>query len=117
MANYIVTGMQLMGSDPTFTEQIQVTSAQREQRVEKERQLQLEKVVMEALGGPTARRDSHFKRVMKVISQVIDIDKEHKSEDLLTTVSRPTSASTRLAVSRAASRASCAARPRRSCRP
>ena len=67
-------------------EQIQITSAQREQRREKELELTMEKVVMEALGGPTARRDSHFKRVMKVISQVIDLDKQNNSEQLISTV-------------------------------
>ena len=67
-------------------EQIQITGAQREQRREKEIELTLEKVVMEALGGPTARRDSHFKRVMKVISQIIDLDKQNNSEALITTV-------------------------------
>lgn len=67
-------------------EQIQITSAQREQRREKELELTLEKVVMEALGGPTARRDSHFKRVMKVISQLIDLDKQNNSEDLIAAV-------------------------------
>jgi hypothetical protein len=66
--------------------QIQITSAQHEQRTEKEIELTLEKVVMEALGGPTARRDSHFKRVMKVIAQLIDLDKENNSEDLISTV-------------------------------
>tara|TARA_Y100001934_G_C12062699_1_gene636165 strand:+ start:84 stop:617 length:534 start_codon:yes stop_codon:yes gene_type:complete len=67
-------------------EQIQITSAQREQRREKELALTLEKAVMEALGGPTARRDSHFKHVMKAISQLIDLDKQNNSEDLITTV-------------------------------
>ena len=67
-------------------EQIQITSAQREQRRGKELELTMEKVVMEALGGPTARRDSHFKRVMRVISQVIDMDKQNNSEQLISSV-------------------------------
>ena len=41
---------------------------------------------MEALGGPTARRDSHFKRVMKAITQLIDLDKQNNNENLITTV-------------------------------
>ena len=73
-------------------EQIEITGAQREERREKELQLTLEKVVMEALGGPTARRDSHFKRVMKVISQVIDLDKQNNSEELIATVQEKLSA-------------------------
>ena len=67
-------------------EQIQITSAQRENRREKELELTLEKVVMEALGGPTARRDSHFKRVMKAITQLIDLDKQNNNENLISTV-------------------------------
>lgn len=67
-------------------EQIQITSAQREKRKEKELELTLEKVVMEALGGPTARRDSHFKRVMKAITQLIDLDKQNNDENLISTV-------------------------------
>lgn len=67
-------------------EQIQITSAQRENRREKEIELTLEKVVMEALGGPTARRDSHFKRVMKAITQLIDLDKQNNNENLISTV-------------------------------
>jgi uncharacterized protein YjgD (DUF1641 family) len=41
---------------------------------------------MEALGGPTARRDSHFKRVMKAITQLIDLDKQNNNEDLISSV-------------------------------
>lgn len=41
---------------------------------------------MEALGGPTARRDSHFKRVMKAITSLIDLDKQNNSEELISTV-------------------------------
>jgi len=67
-------------------EQIEITSAQRENRREKELELTLEKVVMEALGGPTARRDSHFKRVMKAITQLIDLDKQNNNENLILTV-------------------------------
>lgn len=67
-------------------EQIEITSAQRENRREKELELTLEKVVMEALGGPTARRDSHFKRVMKAITQLIDLDKQNNNENLISTV-------------------------------
>ena len=67
-------------------EQIHITSAQRDQQREKELELTLEKVVLEALGGPTARRDSHFKRVMKVITQLIDLDKQNNNEGLISTV-------------------------------
>ena len=45
--------------------------------------LQLEKAVKEALGGSNARRDSHFKRIMRVMSQIIDLDKQNNSEDVL----------------------------------
>jgi hypothetical protein len=67
-------------------EQIQITPSQRENQREKELELTLEKVVMEALGGPTARRDSRFKRVMKAITQLIDLDKQNNNENLISTV-------------------------------
>ena len=67
-------------------EQLQITSAQHEERKQKELELTLERVVMEALGGPTARGDSHFKRVTKAIKQLIDLDKQTNSEEVIEAV-------------------------------
>ncbi len=73
-------------------DQIQITSAQREERRQRELELTLEKVVMEALGGPAARRDTHFKRVMKAIRQLIDLDRQNNSEELIAVVQQKLSA-------------------------
>ncbi len=67
-------------------EQIQISTANQEQRKQKELELTLERVVMEALGGPTARRDSHFKRVTNAIKQLIDLDKKNNSEEVIEAV-------------------------------
>lgn len=67
-------------------EQIQISTANQEERRQKELELTLERVVMEALGGPTARRDSHFKRVTKAIKQLIDLDKKNNSEEVIEAV-------------------------------
>lgn len=67
-------------------EQIQISTANQEERRQKELELTLKRVVMEALGGPTARRDSHFKRVTKAIKQLIDLNKKNNSEEVIEAV-------------------------------
>ena len=67
-------------------EQIELTMQQQEAQEHQELEHTLEVLVMKALGGPSARRDTHFKRVMKVIRGLIDVEKQGNSEELLTVV-------------------------------
>jgi len=67
-------------------EQIERTAAERQEREQEQLEHSLEVIVMKALGGPSARRDSHFRRVMKVIKGLIDLEKQNDSEELVTLV-------------------------------
>jgi len=66
-------------------EQIEMSAIQEEQRKKQEKEQALEMAVLTALGGP-AHRDSHFKRVMKVITQLIDLEKQGSGEELVAAV-------------------------------
>jgi len=67
-------------------EQIEATVAQQRAREQQELEHALEVLVMKALGGPSVRRDSHFKRVMGVIRDLIDLEKHGSSEELIAAV-------------------------------
>ena len=67
-------------------EQIENTAAEQREREQQELEHSLEVIVMKALGGPSARRDSHFKRVMKVIKDLIDLEKQSNSEEVIAVV-------------------------------
>ena len=64
-------------------DQIELTAVQQEAQQQKAVEQKIEALVMEALGGPSVRRDSQFKQVMGVIHQLIDLEKHKKSEDLI----------------------------------
>jgi hypothetical protein len=67
-------------------EQLELTELQQEARKEKELEQKLEALVMDALGGSSVRRDSQFKRVMKVIQQLIDLEKRNQGGDLISAI-------------------------------
>ena len=66
-------------------EQFEMSAIQEEQRKKNEKEQALEMAVLTALGGP-AHRDSHFSRVMKVITQLIDLEKQGSGEELVAAV-------------------------------
>ena len=43
---------------------------------------------MNALGGSTVRRDSQFKRVMKVINQLVDLENKENGEELVAAIQK-----------------------------
>ncbi len=55
-------------------EQLQHTAKQHADQRQKDQEKRLEGLVMQALGGASVRRDSQFKRVMKVIRKLVDIE-------------------------------------------
>ncbi len=67
-------------------EQLELTDLQHGARKEKELEQKLEAIVMDALGGASVRRDSQFKSVMKVINQLIDLEKRNEGGDLITAI-------------------------------
>ncbi len=67
-------------------EQLEKTAVQQEAQKQKSLEQNLEGLVMKALGGTSVRRDSQFKRVMKVIHQLIDLEKESNNEDLIAAI-------------------------------
>ena len=67
-------------------EQLELTELQQGARKEKELEQKLEALVMDALGGASVRRDSQFKSVMKVISQLIDLEKRNEGGDLISAI-------------------------------
>lgn len=69
-------------------EQLEKTAAQQEARRAQELKQKLEGLVMRALGGATVRRDSQFKRVMKVIHQLVDLHDEENSEELIAAIQK-----------------------------
>ena len=69
-------------------DQIQMTASQQRAQKEKDKGGKLEALVLEALGGTSVRKDTHFKRVMKVINQLIDVDKQTNSEELFTAIQK-----------------------------
>ncbi len=69
-------------------DQIQMTASQQRAQKEKDKGGKLEAMVLEALGGTSVRKDTHFKRVMKVINQLIDVDKQTNSEELFTAIQK-----------------------------
>jgi hypothetical protein len=67
-------------------EQIQETARQQEAQLQREKEGKLEALVLQALGGGSVRRDSHFKKVMSVISQMIDLDEHTNAEELMVAI-------------------------------
>lgn len=67
-------------------EQLQKTAAQHAKKKKKDQEQRLEGLVMQALGGPSVRRDSQFKRVMKVIRQLVDLEKDADSEQVMAAI-------------------------------
>ena len=69
-------------------EQLEITAAQQETQKVENLQSKLEGFVMNALGGSTVRRDSQFKRVMKVINQLVDLENQENSEELVAAIQK-----------------------------
>jgi hypothetical protein len=67
-------------------DQIELTTVQQKAQQQKAVEQKIEALVMEALGGPSVRRDTQFKQVMGVIHQLIDLEKHKKSEDLIAAI-------------------------------
>ena len=72
-----------LASKRQHLDQLELTALQQGARKEKEVEQKLEALVMDALGGASVRRDSQFKRVMKVINQLIELEKQNQSGDLI----------------------------------
>jgi hypothetical protein len=62
------------------------TAAQSVARKEKEQEQRLEGIVMHALGGTSVRRDSQFKRVMKVITRLVDAEKGSDNDQIIAAI-------------------------------
>jgi hypothetical protein len=69
-------------------EQLEITAAQQESKKAENLQGKLEGLVMKALGGATVRRDSQFKRVMKVINQLVDLENKENGEELVAAIQK-----------------------------
>ena len=69
-------------------EQIELTAVQQKAKQQQDLNHKLEVLVMKAMGGPSARRDSHFKRVMSVIMGLIDLEAEGGSEEVVAVVQK-----------------------------
>ncbi len=69
-------------------EHIQATRAQQAAQKDREKGQKLEGLVMHLLGGPSVRKDSQFKRVMKVIDQLVDLEGKGNSEDLFEAIQK-----------------------------
>lgn len=67
-------------------EQLNHTATQKAERKVKDQEQRLEGLVMQALGGTSVRRDSQFKRVMKVIRQLVDLEKDGDSEQVMAAI-------------------------------
>ena len=67
-------------------DQLRKTAAQSAARKEKEQEQRLEGIVMHSLGGTSVRRDSQFKRVMKVITRLVDAEKGSDSDEIIAAI-------------------------------
>lgn len=66
-------------------EQLALTAAQEVARKKREKEQVLELAVLQAMGG-AAHRDSHFLRVMKVITQLIDVEEKKTDQEVVEAV-------------------------------
>lgn len=69
-------------------EQIELTAAQQRAKQQQDFDHKLEVLVMKAMGGPSARRDSHFRRMMSVIKELIDLEAAGGSEEVVAVVQK-----------------------------
>ena len=67
------------------SEQLAMTAAQDAARKEKEKEKALELAVLQAMGG-ASHRDSHFLRVMKVITQLVDLSDKKTNQEIVDAV-------------------------------
>jgi len=67
-------------------DQLATTARQQEAQEQREVEGRLEALVMQALGGTSVRRDSHFKKVMSVIRHLPDLDQHSNNEELMTAI-------------------------------
>ena len=66
-------------------EQLALTAAQEATRKKREKEQALEMAVLQAMGG-AAHRDSHFLRVMKVITQLVDVEEKQSDHEIVEAV-------------------------------
>ncbi len=74
-----------LASMKQHAEQLALTAAQEVSRKKREKEQALELAVLQAMGG-TSHRDSHFLRVMKVITQLVDVEKQLSDGEIIDAV-------------------------------